>query len=171
MVPPQLAQKMAVLSVDPPAPWAPGQIAAGRAHRPGSRRLGGVEAPGASPATGASCPDRRKYLEVRFRVSLPPPHAPAVQRGGGEWGATREWPRPGRPSASRHPGGSGELSRATWGWWGGGPGGGRWGGARARRRGGGAEGPTILLHGLQEGLPVQVRVEYRRLQHRDHQKR
>ena len=60
MVPPQLARKMSVLSVDPPAPWAPGQIAAGRAHRPGSRRLGGVEAPGASPATGASWPDRRK---------------------------------------------------------------------------------------------------------------
>ena len=60
MVPPRLARKMAVLSVDPPAPWAPGQIAAGRAHRPGSRRLGGVEAPGASPATGASWPDRRK---------------------------------------------------------------------------------------------------------------
>ena len=59
-VPPQLARKMSVLSVDPPAPWAPGQIAAGRAHRPGSRRLGGVEAPGASPATGASWPDRRK---------------------------------------------------------------------------------------------------------------
>ena len=60
MVPPQLPRKMSVLSVDPPAPWAPGQIAAGRAHRPGSRRLGGVEAPGASPATGASWPDRRK---------------------------------------------------------------------------------------------------------------
>ena len=60
MVPPRLARKMSVLSVDPPAPWAPGQIAAGRAHRPGSRRLGGVEAPGASPATGASWPDRRK---------------------------------------------------------------------------------------------------------------
>ena len=59
-VPPRLARKMSVLSVDPPAPWAPGQIAAGRAHRPGSRRLGGVEAPGASPATGASWPDRRK---------------------------------------------------------------------------------------------------------------
>ena len=56
MVPPRLARKMPVLSVDPPAPWAPGQIAAGRAHRPGSRRLGGVEAPGASPATGASWP-------------------------------------------------------------------------------------------------------------------
>ena len=59
-VPPRLARKMSVLSVDPPAPWAPGQIAAGRAHRPSSRRLGGVEAPGASPATGASWPDRRK---------------------------------------------------------------------------------------------------------------
>ena len=59
-VPPRPARKMAVLSVGPPAPWAPGQIAAGRAHRPGSRRLGGVEAPGASPATGASWPDRRK---------------------------------------------------------------------------------------------------------------
>ena len=60
MVPPQLARKMSVLSVDPPAPWAPGQIAAGRAHRPGSRRLGGVEATGALVATADSWPDRRK---------------------------------------------------------------------------------------------------------------
>ena len=60
MVPPRLARKMAVLSVDPPAPWAPGQIAAGRAHRPGSRRLGGVEAAGASLATAGGWPDRRR---------------------------------------------------------------------------------------------------------------
>ena len=31
-----------------------------RAHRPGSRRLGGVEATGASLATAGSWPDRRK---------------------------------------------------------------------------------------------------------------
>ena len=31
-----------------------------RAHRPGSRRLGGVEATGASVATADSWPDRRK---------------------------------------------------------------------------------------------------------------
>ena len=39
MVPPQLARKMSVLSVDPPVPWAPGQIsiAAGRAHRSPAR--------------------------------------------------------------------------------------------------------------------------------------
>ena len=77
MVPPQLARKMSVLSVDPPAPWAPGQIAAGRAHRPGSRRLGGVEAPGASPATGASWPDRRKGWASPGRGPVLP-----ISRGG-----------------------------------------------------------------------------------------
>ena len=86
MVPPQLARKMSVLSVDPPAPWAPGQIAAGRAHRPGSRRLGGVEAPGASPATGASWPDRRKGWASPGRGPVLPLDA---------WGLCR--PNPGGP--------------------------------------------------------------------------
>ena len=60
MVPPDWREKCPVLSVDPPAPGAPGEIAAERAHRPGSRRLGGVEATGASVATADSWPDRRK---------------------------------------------------------------------------------------------------------------
>ena len=65
MVPPRLARKcpFCPLTRRPRGPWAPGQIAAGAGgaqHWPGSRRLGGVEAPGASPATGASWPDRRK---------------------------------------------------------------------------------------------------------------
>ena len=60
MVPPQLAQKMSVLSVEPLALGGPGEIGAERAQRPGSRRLGGVEATGASVATADSWPDRRK---------------------------------------------------------------------------------------------------------------
>ena len=50
---------------------------AGRAHRPGSRRLGGVEAPGASPATGASWPDRRKGWASPGRGPVLP-----ISRGG-----------------------------------------------------------------------------------------
>ena len=48
MVPARLARKMSVLSVEPLALGGPGEIGAERAHRPGSRRLGGVEATGAS---------------------------------------------------------------------------------------------------------------------------
>ena len=51
---------MSVLSVEPLALGGPGEIGAERAHRPGSRRLGGVEATGASVATADSWPDRRK---------------------------------------------------------------------------------------------------------------
>ena len=60
MVPPRLARKMSVMSVEPPARGAPGGTAAERVHRPGSRRLGGVEATGALLATADSWPDRRK---------------------------------------------------------------------------------------------------------------
>ena len=60
MVPPRLARKMSVLSVEPLALGGPGEIGAERAHRPGSRRPGGVEATGASVATADSWPDRRK---------------------------------------------------------------------------------------------------------------
>ena len=42
MVPARLAEKMSVMSVEPPARGAPGGRAAERVHRPGSRRLGGV---------------------------------------------------------------------------------------------------------------------------------
>ena len=49
---------MSVMSVEPPARGAPGGIAAERVHRPGSRRLGGVEATGASPGVAASRPHR-----------------------------------------------------------------------------------------------------------------
>ena len=58
MVPPRLARKMSVMSVEPPARGAPGGTAAERVHRPGSRRLGGVEATGASPGVAASRPHR-----------------------------------------------------------------------------------------------------------------
>ena len=58
MVPPRLARKMSVLSVEPLALGGPGEIGAERAHRPGSRRLGGVEATGASPGVAASRPHR-----------------------------------------------------------------------------------------------------------------
>jgi hypothetical protein len=58
MVPPRLARKMSVMSVEPPARGAPGGIAAERVHRPGSRRLGGVEATGASPGVAPSRPHR-----------------------------------------------------------------------------------------------------------------
>ena len=51
---------MSVLSVEPLALGGPGEIGAERAHRPGSRRPGGVEATGASVATADSWPDRRK---------------------------------------------------------------------------------------------------------------
>ena len=60
MVPPRLARKVSVLSVEPLALGGPGEIGAERAQRPGSRRLGGVEATGASVATADSWPDRRK---------------------------------------------------------------------------------------------------------------
>ena len=60
MVPPRPARKMSVLSVEPLALGGPGEIGAERAQRPGSRRLGGVEATGASVATADSWPDRRK---------------------------------------------------------------------------------------------------------------
>ena len=56
--PGRLAQKMSVMSVEPPARGAPGGTAAERAHRPGSQRLGGVEATGASPGVAASRPHR-----------------------------------------------------------------------------------------------------------------
>ena len=58
MVPPRLARKMSVMSVEPPARGAPGGTAAERVHRPGSRRLGGVEATGASPGVAPSRPQR-----------------------------------------------------------------------------------------------------------------
>ena len=58
MVPPRLSRKMSVMSVEPPARGAPGGIAAERAHRPGSRRLGGVEATGAPGGIVVSWPDR-----------------------------------------------------------------------------------------------------------------
>ena len=51
---------MSVLSVEPLALGGPGEIGAERAQRPGSRRLGGVEAAGALVATAVSWPDRRK---------------------------------------------------------------------------------------------------------------
>ena len=60
MVPPRLARKMSVLSVEPLALGGPGEIGTERAHWPGSRRPGGVEATGASVATADSWPDRRK---------------------------------------------------------------------------------------------------------------
>ena len=59
-VPARLARKMSVLSVEPLALGGPGEIGAERAHRPGLRCLGGVEATGAFLATAGSWPDRRK---------------------------------------------------------------------------------------------------------------
>ena len=53
-----MAQKMSVVSVESMAFLAPGPKAAERAHRPGSRRPGGVEATGASAGTVPSWPDR-----------------------------------------------------------------------------------------------------------------
>ena len=58
MVPPRVAQKMSVVSVESMAFLAPGPKAAERAQPPGSRRPGGVEATGASPGTVPSWPDR-----------------------------------------------------------------------------------------------------------------
>ena len=87
-VPPRPARKMAVLPVDPPAPWAPGQIAAGCAHRPGSRRLGGVEAAGASLATAGGWPDRRKGWASPGRGPALPLHAWGLCRPG-IWAGTR----------------------------------------------------------------------------------
>ena len=60
MVPARLAEKMSVMSVGTSPFSAHRTIAAERVHRPGSRRLGGVEATGASVATADSWPDRRK---------------------------------------------------------------------------------------------------------------
>ena len=49
------------ISVEPLPPlWLLYCKSAERVHRPGSRRLGGVEATGASVATADSWPDRRK---------------------------------------------------------------------------------------------------------------
>ena len=49
------------ISVEPLPPlWLLYCGSAGRVHRPGSRRLGDVEATGASVATADSWPDRRK---------------------------------------------------------------------------------------------------------------
>ena len=58
MVPPRVAQKMSVVSVESMAFLAPGPKAAERAQPPGSRRPGGVEATGASVGTVPSWPDR-----------------------------------------------------------------------------------------------------------------
>ena len=58
MVPPRVAQKMSVVSVESMAFLAPGLKAAERAQPPGSRRPGGVEATGASAGTVPSWPDR-----------------------------------------------------------------------------------------------------------------
>ena len=58
MAPPRPARKISVMSVEPPARGAPGGIEAERAHRPGSRRPGGVEATGASLGIVPSSPDR-----------------------------------------------------------------------------------------------------------------
>ena len=58
MVPARLAQKMSVMSVGTSPPSAHRPIAVERVHRPGSRRLGGVEATGASPGVAASRPHR-----------------------------------------------------------------------------------------------------------------
>ena len=58
MVPPRVAQKMSVVSVESMAFLAPGPKAAERAQPPGSGRPGGVEATGASPGTVPSWPDR-----------------------------------------------------------------------------------------------------------------
>ena len=69
MVPPRVAEKMSVVSVESMAFLAPGLKAAERAHRPGSRRPGGVEATGASPGTVPSCwPDllRRETAQRPF---------------------------------------------------------------------------------------------------------
>ena len=58
MVPARLAEKMSVMSVETSPPSAHRTIAAERVHRPGSRRLGGVEATGASPGVAPSRPHR-----------------------------------------------------------------------------------------------------------------
>ena len=58
MVPPRVAQKMSVVSVESMAFLAPGPKAAERAQPPGSGRPGGVEATGASLGTVPSWPDR-----------------------------------------------------------------------------------------------------------------
>ena len=56
--PGRLAQKMSVMSVETSPPSAHRTIAAERVHRPGSRRLGGVKATGASPGVAPSRPHR-----------------------------------------------------------------------------------------------------------------
>ena len=58
MVPARLAEKMSVMSVGTSPFSAHRTIAAERVHRPGSRRLGGVEATGASPGVAPSRPHR-----------------------------------------------------------------------------------------------------------------
>ena len=58
MVPPRVAKKMSVVSVESMAFLAPGLKAAERAQPPGSGRPGGVEATGASLGTVPSWPDR-----------------------------------------------------------------------------------------------------------------
>ena len=58
MVPARLAEKMSVMSVGTSPFSAHRTIAAERVHRPGSRRLGGVEAAGASPGVAPSRPHR-----------------------------------------------------------------------------------------------------------------
>ena len=58
MVPARLAEKMSVMSVGTSPFSARRTIAAERVHRPGSRRLGGVEATGASPGVAPSRPHR-----------------------------------------------------------------------------------------------------------------
>ena len=59
MVPARLAEKMSVMSVGTSPFSAHRTIAAERVHRPGSRRLGGVEATGASPGVAPSRPHAR----------------------------------------------------------------------------------------------------------------
>ena len=70
MVPPRLARKMSVMSVEPPARGAPGGTAAERVHRPGSRRLGGVEATGASPGVAPSLQGAAQRMRAQVQQEV-----------------------------------------------------------------------------------------------------
>ena len=98
MVPPRPARKMSVLSVEPLALGGPGEIGAERAQRPGSRRLGGVEATGASVATADSWPDRRKgWASPEWGPALPLAVMGGIETDPGvltsSMGSTSSWGR------------------------------------------------------------------------------
>ena len=141
--------------------------AAGRAHRPGSRRLGGVEAPGASPATGASWPDRRKgwaspgrgpVLPFARAQVLAAEQAASRSLRAGALADCRSAFRLGRASITE---GCAFVTRSSdrceqqiW--------------TRGEVREEGADGPQVLRCALRDGRTTQVRLAERLLKHRLH---